>query len=222
MEGEKQKRRYTKGEEIFNAVTHIVGGGLGVVALIIGIVFAAIHSSAWAIVSVSIYGVCLILAYTASSIYHFLRPNRAKRLFRIFDHCAIFLLIAGTYTPICLVTLREVGAWGWTLFGVLWFMAIVGITMKAVFMNNKVVKRLGMIIYLVMGWCAIIAVYPLWQELDPAGFWLLVAGGVVYTIGAVLYLIGKKRKYIHSVWHLFVLFGSILHFFAILFFVLLV
>jgi len=225
MEQEVKKGRYTKGEEIFNAVSHIVAASLVLVGLIVGVVLASLGgSSAWAIVSFIVYCVCAMLAFIASSIYHFLRQNRAKRLFRIFDHCAIFLLIAGTYTPICLVILRDVGAWGWTLFGILWFMAIVGIVLKSLFMNNKLVTRIGMITYLVMGWCAVIAIYPLLGALHPNGFWLLVAGGIVYTLGAVVYLLGKvkkRRRYIHSVWHLFVLVASILHYFAILFYVLL-
>ena len=213
---------YTKGEEIFNAVTHIVGGAFGIVALALGIVFASIFNDVWAIVSVIVYGICMILAYTASSIYHFLRENRAKRLFRIFDHCTIFLLIVGTYTPFCLVTLRTVGAWGWALFGALWFLAVIGITLKAIFMHNKFVKRLGMAIYLGMGWCAVIAIVPIIKVVHPTGIWLTVAGGIVYTVGAVFYAFGRKARYIHSVWHLFVLAGTILHFFAILFYVLLV
>ena len=118
---------YTKGEEIFNAVSHIVGGGFGVIALALGVVMACIHSNAYGIVSMAIYGASMILLYTMSAIYHFLRRNRAKKVFRIFDHCTIFLLIAGTYTPFCLVTLREAGAWGWSLFGIVWFFAILGI-----------------------------------------------------------------------------------------------
>jgi hemolysin III len=220
MSEQKPKRRYTKGEEIFNAVSHIVGASLGVVALIVGTTLAAIHNDAWAIASAVIYAICLILMYTASSIYHFLRENRAKRLFRIFDHCSIFLLIAGTYTPFCLVTLRTAGAWGWSLLGVLWLMAIVGICIKSIFMHKKFVKWLGMAIYLGMGWCAMIAIYPIVQTLHPVGLGLTIAGGVVYTIGAIFYLCGRKKRYIHSVWHLFVLAASILHFFAILFYVL--
>jgi len=218
---EKQKARYTKGEEIFNAVTHIVGAGFGVIVLVVGVTLASLHNDAYAIVAMVVYGLSMIILYTASSIYHFLRPNRAKRLFRIFDHCTIFLLIAGTYTPFCLVALRESGAWGWTLFGVIWGFALLGIIFNAVNMHNKIIKRLSMIAYIAMGWCAVIAIVPIVKVLPLACLALLVGGGVVYTIGAVLYVIGKRKKYIHSVWHLFVLLGSILHFFSILFFVIL-
>jgi hemolysin III len=217
----KQKARYTKGEEIFNGVTHIVGAVFGLVVLIVGVVFASLYGDAYAIVAMVIYGLSMIILYTASSIYHFLRPNRAKRLFRIFDHCTIFLLIAGTYTPYCLIALRESGAWGWTLFGVIWGFAILGIIFNAVNMHNKIIKRLSMIAYIAMGWCAVIAIVPIVKVLPWAGLGLLVGGGVVYTIGAVLYVIGKRKKYMHSVWHIFVLLGSILHFFSILFFVIL-
>ena len=221
MNSNKNEKLFTKGEEIFNAVTHIVGGVFGVIVLIVGIVCAAIYNDVYAIVSMTIYGLCMILAYTASSIYHFLRQNKAKRLFRIFDHCTIFLLIAGTYTPYCLVLLRGVGPWGWTLFGILWGLAILGIISKSIDMHNKTVRVLGMGTYLVMGWCAVIAIVPIWEVFHPVGFWLTVAGGIVYTIGAIFYAFGRKVKYIHSVWHLFVLCGSILHFFAILFYVIL-
>ena len=216
-----QKARYTKGEEIFNAVTHIVGAAFGLIVLIVGVIFASLYNDTFAVVAMVVYGLSMIILYTASSIYHFLRPNRAKRLFRIFDHCTIFLLIAGTYTPFCLIALRDSGAWGWTLFGVIWGFAILGIIFNAVNMHNKLIKRLSMIAYIAMGWCAVIAIVPLLKVLPWAGFGLLVGGGVVYTIGAVLYVIGKRKKYIHSVWHLFVLLGSILHFFSILFYVIL-
>ena len=215
----KQKARYTKGEEIFNAVTHIVGAVFGLVVLIVGVIFASLYNDAYAIVAMVVYGLSMIILYTASSIYHSLKPNRAKKLFRIFDHCTIFLLIAGTYTPFCLVSLRESGAWGWTLFGVIWGFAILGIIFNAINMHNKIIKRLSMIAYIAMGWCAVIAIVPIVKVLPIACLGLLVGGGVVYTVGAVLYVIGKRKKYIHSVWHLFVLLGSILHFFAILFFV---
>ena len=123
----KELPNYTKGEEIFNAVSHIVGGAFGIVALVLGVVFACLYSDSYGIVSMSIYGASMILLYTMSSIYHFLRRNKAKKVFRIFDHCTIFLLIAGTYTPYCLVTLRQTGAWGWSLFGVVWLFAVLGI-----------------------------------------------------------------------------------------------
>jgi hemolysin III len=215
------KRLYTKGEEIFNAVSHIAGGAFGVAALVLGLVFAVRSGDGFAIAAMAIYGGSLIILYTASSIYHFLRPNRAKQVFQVFDHCTIFVLIAGSYTPFCLIALRESGAWGWALFGVIWFLAAAGILLNAVNMHNKVIKRVSMTAYIGMGWCAVVAIVPLLRVLALPGFMLLLAGGISYTVGAVFYAFGKKKKYIHSVWHLFVLLGSVLQFFAIFFYVLL-
>ena len=211
---------YTKGEEIFNAVSHIVGGGFGVIALALGVVMACIHSDAYGIVSMAIYGSSMILLYTMSAIYHFLRRNRAKKVFRIFDHCTIFLLIAGTYTPYCLVTLRNAGGWGWSIFGVVWGFAILGIVFNAINMHKPIIKFLSMVCYLAMGWCVVIALGPLLDNLPFAGFMWLLAGGVMYTIGAIFYLFGSKKRYIHSVWHLFCLAGTIPQFISILFYVL--
>jgi hemolysin III len=215
----KELPKYTKGEEIFNAVSHIVGGGFGVVALVLGIIFAAIYSDAYGVVSMIVYGVSLILLYTMSAIYHFLHPNKAKRVFRVFDHCTIFLLIAGTYTPFCLVTLRNEGYIGWLMFGLVWFFAILGIVGNAINMHHPVIKTLSMICYIAMGWCIILAIRPLLNNISMTGFILLLSGGISYTIGAIFYGFGKKAKYIHSVWHLFVLFGSILQFFSVLLYV---
>ena len=208
---------YTKGEEIFNAVTHIVGGGFGIIFLLLGVIFAHIYSSPIGIFSMYVYGICMIIAYTMSAIYHFLRRNRAKKVFRIFDHCSIFLLIAGSYTPYCLVTLAQAPAWGYTLFAVVWGLSILGIVLNAVNMYKW--KVLSMILYLALGWCIILAIVPLFRYLDPAGFWWLLAGGVAYTVGAIFYGFGRKVKYIHSIWHLFVLLGSILQFVSILVYV---
>lgn len=219
MKYSKELPTYTKGEEIFNAVSHIVGGGFGVVALVLGVIFACIYSDGYGLASMIVYGVSLILLYTMSAVYHFLHPNKAKKLFRIFDHCTIFLLIAGTYTPYCLITLREVSVIGWILFGIVWFLAILGIIGNAINMHHPIIKTLSMICYIGMGWCVIFAIKPLLTNLAWGGFWLLLLGGISYTIGAIFYGFGRKCKYIHSVWHLFVLFGSILHFFSILFYV---
>jgi len=215
----KEKRRYTKGEEIFNAVTHIVGGVIGIAILIIGIIFAVIYKDAFAVAGMAVYGSCMILTYTMSAIYHFLRPNKAKRLFRVLDHCTIFMLIAGTYTPICLVSLRNSGGWGWSLFGAIWLLAAIGITFNAVNMHNRIIKILSYIAYILMGWCAVFAIVPILQVLPFAGFMWIIGGGIAYTVGMLFYAVGKKKKYIHSVWHLFVLAGSILQFFGILFYV---
>ena len=211
---------YTKGEELFNAISHIVGGAFGVVALVLGIIVACLHSNTYGVVSMVIYGCSMILLYTVSSIYHFLRKNKAKKVFRIFDHCMIYLLIAGTYTPYCLVTLREVGIWGWLIFCVVWVFAILGIVFNAINMHHPVIKTLSMICYLFMGWCIIFAIKPLISQLPMPGFIWLLVGGLMYTIGAVFYGFGKKAKYIHSVWHLFVVAGTICQFISILLYVL--
>lgn len=216
----KELPEYTKGEELFNAISHIVGGGFGIIALILGLVVACNYSDTYGIVSMTIYGFSMILLYTSSAIYHFLRRNKAKKLFRIFDHCTIYLLIAGTYTPFCLVTLREAGAWGWTIFGIVWGCAVLGIVFNAINMHRPIIKILSMICYLAMGWCVVIAIRPLIDNLSKAGFIWLLMGGIMYTIGAVFYMMGSKKKYIHSVWHLFVLAGTILQFISILLYVL--
>ena len=193
-------RRYTVGEEIFNAVSHGIGAGLSVAALVTLVVHAAHVSDAYGVVSVSLYGASLIILYTMSTLYHALTPAGAKRVFRVFDHTTIFLLIAGTYTPYLLVTLR--GALGWTLFGILWGLAVVGIVFDAVRLNRF--RKIEMILYVAM---------------EPGGLILLLAGGVCYTVGILFYKM-KKVRYMHSIWHLFVLAGSILHYFSVYFYVL--
>lgn len=219
MKYSKELPSYTKGEEIFNAVSHIVGGGFGVIALVLGIIFSIIYSDGFGLASMIVLGVGLILLYTMSAIYHFLHRNRAKKVFRIFDHCTIFVLIAATYTPFCLVTLREEGYIGWLIFSLVWGFSILGIIANAINMHHPVIKTLSMICYIALGWCIVFAINPLLEHLAFGGFLLLLFGGISYTIGAVFYGFGRKCKYIHSVWHLFVLFGSILHFLSILFYV---
>ncbi|MCI8618113.1 MAG: hemolysin III family protein [Clostridia bacterium] len=210
---------YTKGEEIFNMTSHIVGGAFGVVALVLCIVFSGIHRNAYAVVSSVIYGVSMIVLYTMSSIYHGLRPQgKAKKVFQILDHCSIFLLIAGSYTPFCLVTFREYSSiLGWSIFGIIWAMAALGITLNSI--DIKKYKVFSMICYLGMGWCIIFTANLLPKLLGITGLTLLVLGGIAYTIGAILYGLGKKKKYIHSIFHLFILLGSILQFFCILLYV---
>lgn len=216
----KELPNYTKGEEIFNAVTHIVGGGFGIAALVLGIIFSVIYSDGYGLFSMIVYGISMIILYTMSSLYHFLPKGKAKRLFRIFDHCSVFLLISGTYTPYCLVSLREQSSTlGWTLFFVVWGISLVGIALNAINMHSKVVKTASMICYLGEGWCVIFAIKTLIKAITIPGFILLLSGGIVYTIGAVLYGLGKKKKFMHSVWHLFCLFGTALQFLSILFFV---
>lgn len=210
---------YTKGEEIFNMTSHIVGAVLGIVATVLCVVFAAINGNGYGVVSGAIYGFTMILLYTMSSIYHGLSPKRhSKKVFQVLDHCSIFLLIAGSYTPFALCTIRqESTVAGWTIFGIIWAFAILGIVLNAI--DIKKFKVFSMICYLAMGWCIILKVNLLPSTLGMSGFILLVAGGVAYTIGAILYGVGKKHKYMHSVFHLFILLGSILHFLCILLYV---
>ena len=208
--------KYTKGEEIFNMTSHIVGGALGIVALVLCVVFAAVHGNGYGVVSGAIYGVTMVILYTMSSIYHGLNPKRKAK--KVLDHCSIYLLIAGSYTPFALCTLREYStALGWTIFGVIWFVAILGIILNSI--DIKKFRVFSMICYLVMGWCIVFKINLLPELLGTAGFVLLLLGGLAYTIGAILYGLGKKHKYMHSVFHLFILLGSLLQFFTILLYV---
>ena len=211
--------KYTKGEEIFNMTSHIVGGALGIVALVLCVVFAAVHGNGYGVVSGAIYGITMVILYTMSSIYHGLNPKRkAKKVFQVLDHCSIYLLIAGSYTPFALCTLREYNtALGWTIFGVIWFVAILGIILNSI--DIKKFRVFSMICYLVMGWCIVFKINLLPELLGTAGFVLLLLGGLSYTVGAILYGLGKKHKYMHSVFHLFILLGSLLQFFTILLYV---
>lgn len=209
---------YTKGEEIFNMVSHICGGALGITATVLCVVFSAIHKNAYAIVSSAIFGFTMILLYTMSSIYHGLRPNTAKKVFQVIDHCSIYLLIAGTYTPFSLCTLREYSTpLGWTVFGIIWGLAVLGIVLNAI--DLKSFRVISMFLYLGMGWCIIFTIKIVFNALGTIGFILLLAGGIAYTVGSILYGLGRKHKYMHSVFHLVVILGSLLHFLCILFFV---
>lgn len=209
---------YTKGEEIFNMVSHIVGGAFGIVALVLTVVFSAIKGNAWSVVGSAIYGSTMIMLYSVSSVYHGLHLNMGKRVMQVIDHCTIFLLIAGTYTPIALGPIREYStAWGWVLFGVVWGCAAIGITLTAI--DMKKYSKLAMVFYIGMGWCVVMAAKPTLASVPLAGLGWILAGGIAYTIGAVLYGLGKKHRYMHSVFHIFVVAGSILQFFGILFYV---
>jgi hemolysin III len=203
--------KQSTGEEIANAITHGVGALLSIAGLVILVVFASIKGNAWHIVSFSIFGTCLVLLYTASTLYHSFRSARVKKVFRIMDHAAIFLLIAGTYTPFTLTLLR--GGWGWILFGLVWGLGLSGIVFKVFFVNKF--NTISTIIYLLMGWMIIIAANPLIASVPTGGLYLLVAGGAAYSLGTIFYL-WEKLPYSHMVWHLFVLGGSICHFFAVL------
>lgn len=210
---------YTKGEEIFNMTSHIVGGALGIIVTILCVIMATIHHNVYGIVSGAIYGVTMILLYTISSIYHGLSPKKmSKKVFQVLDHCSIFLLIAGTYTPIALCNIRQVSTlYGWLIFGVIWGAAILGIILNAI--DLETTKKFSMICYLLMGWCIIFKVNLLVQAMHKNGIILIVAGGIAYTIGACFYGFGKKKKYFHSIFHLFIVLGSLLQFVAILLYV---
>ena len=210
---------YTRGEEIMNMVSHILGSTLGIVATVLCVIFAAINKNVYGVVSGAIFGASLTMLYTMSSIYHGLKPDgKAKKVFQVLDHCSIFLLIAGSYTPFCLCTLREYNtALGWTIFGIIWGVAILGITLNAI--DLKSFKTFSMICYLVMGWCIIFKASLLPQLLTVNGFILLLLGGIFYTVGAILYGLGKKKKWMHSIFHICCVIASLLQFFCILFYV---
>lgn len=211
--------KYSLAEELMSAISHGVGALLSVAALVLCIIVSAWHHDAYAVVSSCIYGSMSIILYTMSTLYHSLKINNAKRVFRIIDHCSIYLLIAGTYTPYCLVTLREYNcALGWTVFGIIWACAVLGIVLNSV--DLKKFKTFSMILYIIMGWMIIFTIKPLWNNLNHMSIYLMLGAGILYTIGAIFYGIGKKKKFMHSIFHLFVLSASILFFFSIFLYVL--
>jgi hemolysin III len=209
-----QLPRYSKGEEIANSVTHGIGVIVSIAGLVLLIVFSALYGNAWHVVSSSIYGASLLILYLSSTLYHSLQGQRAKSFFRILDHSSIFILIAGTYTPFTLVSLR--GPWGWTIFGLIWGLTLAGIFFKVFFINRFSV--LSTVIYVLMGWMIVIAIKPVIEAVPPGGLILLVSGGLCYTIGLIFYA-WKNLKYGHMIWHLFVIGGSVLHYFAVMFYV---
>lgn len=200
----------TKKEEMLNVITHSIGIGLSISALVLLVVYAVYQASAWKIVSVSIYGSSLIILYTVSTIYHIVKKDNYKQFLQLLDHCSIFLLIAGSYTPFVLVNLRD--AWGWSLFGVVWAIAIAGIALKIKFGNRY--EFVMVILYLVMGWLVVVAIKPLLSVLSVMGFVWLGVGGLSYSLG-VIFFMAEKIPYHHAIWHLFVLGGSICQFFSI-------
>lgn len=212
--GAGEGHRYTPREEIANSLTH----GLGIILAIAGLgtltAFAALYGTASHIVGCSIFGATLILLYTTSTLYHSIPIQKAKAVLRALDHSAIYLLIAGTYTPFSLVNLR--GPWGWSLLGLIWTLAILGITTRVLLGRKR--TWLSVAFYIAMGWTVLIAIEPLVENVAPGGIRLLVTGGVVYTAGTIFYM-WRKLPYHHAIWHVFVLLGSIFHFFAILFYV---
>lgn len=207
--------RYTLAEEIANSITHGLGVAFAVTGLCLLVISAARTGDPWRIVSFSIYGSSLILLYLFSTIYHSIPVPSFKPVLRYLDHCAIYLLIAGTYTPFLLVKIR--GGWGWSLFGVIWGLALAGIVLNFVLLGRS--RVLGSMIYIGMGWLVIIALKPLIAAIPAGGIWWLAAGGLSYTFGVVFYL-AKKLPFNHAIWHLFVLGGSVCHFLAVWFYVL--
>ena len=205
---------YTKGEEIANMVTHIIGGAFGIVALVLCVVFSAKKGDPYLVVGSAIYGASLIILYTMSSVYHGLRPNMGKKVMQVLDQCTIYFLIGGTYTPIVLGPLREMTPWlGWTIFGVVWGFCALGCTFTAIDIEKY--KKMAMACYVGIGWIIILAIKQTIQAVSLMGFLFLILGGVAYTVGAVLYALGEKMRYMHSVFHVFVLMGTALQFITI-------
>ena len=201
---------YPPREELANSLTHGLGAGLSVAGLVLLVVSSSRFGNAWHVVSTAIFGTTLVLLYTSSTLYHSFRGAQIKQVLRKLDHAAIFLLIAGTYTPFVLVTLR--GPWGWSLFGVVWGLAIIGVALKFWFAGRY--RLVSTLIYLGMGWLVMVAIKPLMAALPSGGLTLLVAGGLCYTGGAAFYL-WKRLPYQHALWHLFVLGGSACHWTAV-------
>ncbi|HIW71869.1 MAG TPA: hemolysin III family protein [Candidatus Levilactobacillus faecigallinarum] len=208
-----RSRTYQIVNEVLNAVTHGIGAGLSIAGLVILILRAVAEGGKMRIVTFSIYGAIMVLFYLASTLFHSLVFTRAHHVFQIFDHCAIYLLIAGTYTPYTLLVIG--GGLGWTMFGVIWAMAILGIVYKAIWLGQH--QILSTVIYVIMGWMCLLGIKPLYAGLGPIGFGLLFAGGVAFTLGAVIYSF-KGVPFGHVIWHLFVMLGTGLMYFSILFY----
>ncbi|MBQ8808446.1 MAG: hemolysin III family protein [Clostridia bacterium] len=210
---------YTKGEEIFNMVTHIVGGALGIVYLVLCVIVAAINRNPYGVVGSAIYGTSVILLFTMSSIYHGLRPGMAKKVFQVIDHCTIYIMIAGTYTPITLSAIRPISvSQAWVIFSIVWGVTFAAMVFTAI--DHNKFKRLSMICYLGLGWCIVAFWNVTYQAIGLGGAVFLALGGILYTVGAVLYALGRKKRYIHSLFHIFVDLASLMHFFCILFYAL--
>ncbi|MBQ2286350.1 MAG: hemolysin III family protein [Acutalibacteraceae bacterium] len=212
---------YTRGEEIFNMVSHIVGGAFGIAALATCVVKAFLNGDPYQVVSAFIYGFSMVMLYTVSSVYHGLIPETAKKVMQVIDHCTVFILIAGTYTPVSLCALREHSTpLGWTVFGIVWGVSALGITLNAI--DLKKYRIFSGICYIALGWCIVFTGKTAINAIGKAGFLWLLAGGISYTVGAVLYGIAGKsvHRYMHSVFHIFVVIGSILQYFCILLYIL--
>lgn len=206
---------YSRGEELMNMITHIVGGGLGVIVLLTCVIRAALNDNFWGILSCTIYGTTFITMFTISSVYHGLKEGMGKKVMQVIDHCTIYFLICGTYTAVVLSAVRPVyPALGWGLFFFEWILAILAATLTAI--DLKKYDVFSMICYIGMGW----AIIPFWRQtlevITPSGFFLLLSGGIAYTIGSILYGLGKKRKWMHSTFHIFVVLGAVLQYFAVL------
>lgn len=210
---------YTKGEEIMNMVTHIVGGAMGIAVLTLCVIRAALNGNVYGIVGSAVYGTCMVVLYTMSSVYHGLRPGMGKKVMQVLDHCTIYFLIAGTYTVVALSALRAAyPVLGWGMFAFQWALTALAVTLTAI--DLKKYNVFSMICYICMGWAILPFIKQTLEVLTMPGFILLLAGGISYTIGAVLYGIGAKKRWMHSVFHIFVVLGSMLQFFCILFFAL--
>lgn len=208
---------YTRGEEIMNMVTHIVGGVIGIVALTLCVIRAALHDNVYGIVTSAIYGTTMIAMFTISSVYHGLKPNLGKKVMQVIDHCTIYFLIAGTYTVIVLSALRpKYPVLAWSLFGFEWALVALATTLTAI--DLKKYGVFSMICYIGMGWAIIPFCRQVWEVLTMPGFLFLLFGGIAYTVGSILYGLGKKRKWMHSIFHIFVILGALLQFFAVLFY----
>ena len=214
METESLTLRYTPGEEIASSVIHGLGILFSVAGLGVMTAFATAFGNVWHIVSVSIFGGTMIIMYTSSTLYHSIPLPRVKAVMRVLDHSSIFLLIAGTYTPFTLVSLN--GVWGWTLFGVIWGLALAGIVIELTPLKRWRILQVGL--YLGMGWAVVVAAKPMLANVPPGGLKLLLAGGLCYTLGVIFY-VWRGLKFNHAIWHLFVLSGTVLHFFAVLLYV---
>lgn len=212
----KPQKDYTLGEEIFNAVTHGVGALLAIAAIPLCVVQAVTHGAGLLLVAALIYSITMVVEYLMSTLYHAIAVPAAKRVFKVLDHCGIYLYIAGCYAPYCLVTLIDNNGIPLCIF--VWVVALAGIVAEAFWVNRP--RWISALLYLMQGWAVVVCIPALWTLLDPVGFWLLVVGGICYTIGAVFYTCTKKKKYMHSVFHLWVLAGSIFQFFSIYLFVL--
>ncbi|MFO8061335.1 MAG: hemolysin III family protein [bacterium] len=208
------KRQYSVREEVFHAIAHGIGLILAIAGLIALITLSAMRGNMWHVISTSIYGGTLVILYLNSTLYHALAKSRAEKVFRILDHSSIYLLIAGTYTPFALVTIK--GGWGWAVFGIVWGLAVLGIVFKALTAGRF--KTFSTILYLIMGWLIVIVIGRIINNLERGGIILLFIGGAFYSLGTVFYML-KRVPYFHLIWHIFVLCASIAHFFAVLFYV---